>query len=327
MKNTLMLVLSLLLGLLMLAYVVSSAGINEIAQAFELLSFYKYLLVFGFYFLIYLIILARWGIILSNIGHHIPFSKLLSFRLSEWAFGYITPFSRLGGEPVMAYLFKRESGISYRQGIAAIILNKMMDFSAALMLTLVGVILFLLNYSSYLSKNASFAVLFVVLLLSALVYLFFIKIAKQEGFFSRITAYFKKIFHSSIHNSIIMVEKEMQEYFRKNRKKAITAASVTIITNLLMLVVYKVLALFLGVNLSFIQVLMVFALITIAYLVPTPGSLGSLEGALALSFYALGYGAGAGVAFALVIRSFELVLTGMGLLFISYYGVKLKGLN
>ena len=326
-KNTLGLVLSLLLGLFIIAYAISSAGWKEVFSAFELLSFYKYLCIFGFYFLIYLITLARWGTILGSMGYHIIFAKLLSFRLSEWSMGYITPFSRLGGEPLLAYLFKKECKIPYRKGIAVIILNKIMDFASALMLAIIGVLLFLFSYSAYLSQKMGFAILFTVLMLSALVYLFFIKIAKKEGFFSRITVYFKKIFHSDIHNSILMVEKELHDFFKKHKKKVIMTMCISVIIQLLTIVNYKILALFLGINLSFVQLLMIFALVTVAFLVPTPGSLGSLEGAMALAFYALGYGAGAGVAFALILRSFELILTGIGLLFISYYGIKLKGLK
>ena len=321
-KNTLTLLLSLLLGLLILAYVISTAGWSDIANAFEMLSFYKYLFVFGFFFVIYLIILARWGIILNAIGYHLPFAKLLSLRLSEWAAGYITPFSRMGGEPLLAYLFKKECKIEYKKGIAVIVLNKVLDFAAALILAIIGILLFLFNYGGYLSEKVSFAILFAVLLLSAIIYMFFVKIAKKEGFFSRISVHFKKIFHSSIHGGILLVEKELHNFFVKNKRKIVITMCISLIIDLLTIANYKILALFLGINLSFIQLLMIFALITVAYLIPTPGSLGGLEGALALAFYAMGYGAGIGVAFALILRSFEVVLTGMGLLFISYFGIR-----
>jgi uncharacterized protein (TIRG00374 family) len=321
-KSTLTALLSLLLGLLLLAYIISNVGIESIVKAFELVSFYKYLFAFGFFFLIYLITLARWGIILSAMGNYVPFAKLLPIRLSEWAFGYITPFARMGGEPVIAYLFNRECGIRYRKGIAVIILNKIMDWTAALIITIIGILLFMLNYSSYLSRKMSFVIITAVVILSVIIYLFFIKIGKREGFFSKIAWYFRKIFHSSIQKGILIVEGELHEFFNKNKKKITVVMCLSLIIDLLAIVNYKILALFLGANLSFVQLLMIFALITVAYLVPTPGSLGSMEGALALGFYALGYGAGVGVAFALILRSFELILTGLGLLFLSYFGIK-----
>ena len=325
--NLLALILSILLGLLLLAYVISNAGWSDIIKAFETLSFYEYLFVFGFFFIIYLITLARWGIILGAFGHHVQFAKLLSIRLSEWTIGYITPFSRLGGEPVMAYLFKKECRIEYKKSIAIIILNKMMDFAAALIISIIGILLFLFSYSDYISGKVSFAILFAVLLLSAIIYMFFVKIARREGFFSRITVYFKEIFHSSVHKGIVRVEQELQDFFKRNTKKVVIAMCISLIICLLTITNYKIMALFLGINLSFVQLLMLFALITVAYFVPTPGSLGSLEGAIALAFYAMGYGVGVGVAFALVLRSFELIMTGMGLLFVSYFGIKLKGLS
>ena len=58
-KNTLTVLLSFLLGLLLLAYVISNVGIDSIIRAFELISFYKYFFMFGFFFLIYLILLSN----------------------------------------------------------------------------------------------------------------------------------------------------------------------------------------------------------------------------------------------------------------------------
>lgn len=326
-KNILTLIFSILLGLLILAYVISNAGWHDIIRAFETLSFYEYLFVFGLFFIIYLITLARWGIITNAFGYQVQFSKLLPIRLSDWAIGYITPFSRLGGIPIVAYLFKKECQIEYKKSIAIIILNKVMDFAAALMIALTGILLFLFSYSDYISGEVSFAILFAVLLLSAIIYMFFANIARQEGFFSKITVYFKKILHSSVHKGIVVVEKELHDFFSTNKKKVVIAMCVSLIIDLLTITNYKIMALFLGVNLSFVQLLILFALITVAYFVPTPGSLGSLEGAIALGFYTMGYGVGVGVAFALILRSFELILTGMGLLFVSYFGIKLKGLN
>ena len=325
-KNTLTLLLSLLLGLLILTYVISNAGWNDIIRAFELLSFYKYLFLFGFYFLIYLITLARWGIILNSIGRHVPFAKLLSIRLSEWAVGYITPFSRLGGELVMAYLFKKECNLRYRKGLSVIVVNKIMDFASALIFAVIGIILFAVMYSRLLPKKISWTYILVILFFSLLIYLFYFKMSRKEGFFSMLIKPFGKIFPDSIRKGTLIIEKELHD-FLKDKKRIIAAFSISIIINLLTLANLKILGLFLGMNLSLIQLLMIYAFIVFSYFIPIPGSLGSFEGSLALIFALLGYGAGIGVVFALIIRSFELILTGLGLLFVSYYGIKLKGLN
>ena len=324
MKKYLMLIISLIVGMALFSVVIATSDLNNLLGIFEIFSFYKYLLVFSLFFIIYMVTLARWGMTLDLIGHHVPFAKLLSIRLSEWAFGYITPFARLGGEPVMAYLFKKECHIKYRQGIAVIILNKVLDFTSALSLSVIGILFFVIAYSNMLPKKATFVLVLVVLFLSSLVYLFYIKIIKRKGFFSMFTKIFKK---TDIHNGILLVENELHELFNKKKKKITSALCISFVIAFLTLVNYKILAVFVGANLTIVQVIMVFAFLVVAFMVPIPGSLGSMEGAMALAFALMGFSAGQGIAFALILRSCELILTGMGSIFFSYYGIKLKGLG
>jgi len=324
MKKHLMLIISLIVGAALFSAVIATSDISSLLGIFEIFSFYKYLLVFSFFFIIYMITLARWGMTLDLVKHHVPFAKLLSIRLSEWTFGYITPFARLGGEPVMAYLFKKECHIKYRQGIAVIILNKVLDFTSALSLSIIGILFFVIAYSSMLPKKATFVLVLVVLFLSALVYLFYIKIIKRKGFFSMFTKIFK---NTNIHNGILLVERELHELFKKKKKKIVAALCISFVISFLTLVNYKILAVFVGANLTIVQVIMVFAFLVVAFMIPIPGSLGAMEGAMALAFALMGFSVGQGIAFALILRSCELIFTGVGSIFLSYYGIKLKGLG
>jgi uncharacterized membrane protein YbhN (UPF0104 family) len=200
-----------------------------------------------------------------------------------------------------------------------------MDFASAVLLSLAGIFFFVLAYSKYLPKKISLIYILAIILLSLLIYLFYFKITRKEGFFSVIISPLKSFLHANIKNGIAIVEKELHNFFGKRKKRVIVMLSISLIIQFLMLVDYKILGLFLGVNLTLTQLLMVFAFTIFAFLIPTPGSLGSFEGSMALIFSLFGYGAGMGVAFALIIRSFELIFTGLGMLFLSYYGIKLRG--
>ena len=324
MKKSLVL-LSLIAGIVLFGLVLSSVGTEKIISSFEIFSFYKYLFVFGFYFLIYLLSLARWGMIINALKFHIPFAKLLPIRLTEYAVSYITPVSRLGGEPAMAYLLKNECNINYKKGILIIILNKFLDFAAGILLSVPGIILFIVFYGKNLSGKIDFFLALIVLMLLLAVVLFYFKIMRKEGFFSVIIRPFKDVFKiKNIHESITAVETELHHFFKKEKRKMIIAFCICLIVNLLLFVNYKILALFLGVNLSLIQLFIIFLFTIIASMLPIPGSLGSFEGCFALVFLIMGFNPGLGVAFALIIRSFELILTSLGLLFFSYYGIKSK---
>ncbi|MEM2956473.1 MAG: lysylphosphatidylglycerol synthase transmembrane domain-containing protein [Candidatus Pacearchaeota archaeon] len=322
MKKIILLIISSIIGMILFAAVIFTSDIKRIINIFEIFSFYKYLIVLIFYIVIYLITLARWGMILDTFGYHIPFTKLLSMRLSEWTFGYLTPFARLGGEPVMVYLFKKECNIKYRKGIAIIILNKVLDFTAALSLCIVGITFFAVFYNDMLPKKATFLLALTITLLSMLTYLFYIKIKRKKGFFSMFIKAFK---NTDVHNGILLVENELYKFFKKHKKKIISSLCISFIIAFMTLISYKILAVFIGANLSLAQVLIVFTFLVIAFILPIPGSLGSMEGSMALAFVLMGFSAGQGVAFALILRSCEFILTGIGSIFLSYYGIKLKG--
>jgi len=321
-RKALMLILSLLIGILLFVSVISLTGTKKIAEAFAIFSFYKYLLVFGLFFLIYLLTLARWGMTLNAMKHHVPFAKLLSIRLAEYAVGYITPSAKMGGVPVMAYLFKKECRLKYRQGLAVIVLNKIMDFTSGIIFSILGAALFFVMYGVYLSKKANFFIAAVVLILAGLIFFFYFKINRKEGFFSLLTKPFKKMLHTTIHKGILLVEQELHNFFEKEKKRLVVLVCISLIINLLTFINYKILALFLGINLSFVQLIMIFTAINIASMLPIPGALGSMEWSLALLFYLFGYTARLGVAFSLIFRSFELITTALGLLFLSHYGIK-----
>lgn len=319
--------LSIAFGIALLLLVLHFTGIDDVTKILEIFSFYKFLLVFGFFFIIWLIILARWGIVLNAVGNHVPFSKLLPLRLCEFAVGYITPFSRLGGEPILAYLFKKECGISYKDSMTAIIANKALDFISGIIFASSGIALFIAFYGSKLPNRAIIIMITFMLILSGACYLFYKKINKKEGFFSVIIRPFKGIIHENIHKGIAEVESGLHNLIKRHKIGLVNTLWISLIIQLLIIANYKIIGLFLGLNLSFINLLIIFSFINLSFIIPIPGSLGSMEAASALVFLILGYSAGLGVAFALILRTFELTITGIGLIFSAYYGVKLKGIN
>ena len=137
---------------------------------------------------------------------------------------------------------------------------------------------------------------------------------------------FKGIFHKNIHNNILIVEKELHDFF-DNRKKLVGALCISFMANIMLLTNYYLLALAFGVHLSIAQLLIIFSFTVLSYIFPIPGSLGSFEGSMAFAFSAIGLGANLGVAFALILRTFELIIIGIGLMFLSYYGIFKEGIR
>jgi uncharacterized protein (TIRG00374 family) len=323
MNKKVLVILSVILGFILLGLVISSVDLSSVFQTLQLFSFSKFLLLLGFYLLLYIISLARWGMTINAFGKTIPFFKLLSYRLSEWALGYVTPFSRLGGEPMMAYLMKKESKLKFRKGISVILINKVFDFAAGLILACIGLIVLILSYWDELTGKTIFLLIAAVVILAGIIYQFYSKTIKKEGFFTTLIEPFKKIIpHRKLHNNIKIVENVLINFFKSNRNKLIILAIISFIFQVLMLVEYKLIGTFLGMNLSFVQVLIINLFLVLSFIIPTPGSIGGMEGAMAFIFGLMGLGASRGFAFSLALRSVEITITVIGLCFAYYYSVK-----
>jgi uncharacterized protein (TIRG00374 family) len=319
----LLIALSAIAGFAIFAAIAQHVDIKSIFQTIQLLSFEEYLMMLGFYMILFTISLARWGLTIRAFGGKIPFLKLLSYRLTEWATGYITPFSRLGGEPVMAYLLKKYGGLKYRKGIPIIVINKMFDFAAGITLAFIGLAILIIAYWDDLAGRTILWLLAALLTLGFLIYKFYYKTLQKQGFFTTLLSPFKELIpHKKLHSSIKIVEANLIEFFRKNKQKLAVLAIISLIFQILMLVEYKIIGIFLGMNLSLIHLMIINVMLILAFLIPTPGSLGGMEGALAFAFSLFAIGASKGFAFSLALRSVEVTLTIIGLIFAYYYGVR-----
>jgi uncharacterized protein (TIRG00374 family) len=70
---------------------------------------------------------------------HIPLSKTFPFYIIALAFNNLTP-GKIGGEPVRAYLLKKEANVPIGQGIASIFAEKYMDLIVITTMAVIGAI-------------------------------------------------------------------------------------------------------------------------------------------------------------------------------------------
>lgn len=322
MKAKLLILLSIIIGIVLFGIVTASVNTKTVFDTLKLISIDKFLVLFAFYMIVYIISLARWGITINAFGGNITFLKLLSFRLTEWAFCYITPISRLGGEPVMAYLLKKEGKLKYRKGIPVIVINKVFDFASAIILTIIGLVLLFVFYWDALTAKTITILLAAVIGIAFLLYMFYVKTLRKEGFFTMFVKPFKEIIHKKFHDNIKLIEIHLIDFFKQNKKKLIVMGIISLLYQILMLVEYKLLGICLGLNLSVVHLLIINLFMILAFLTPTPGSLGGLEGMLAFVFSLIGFGGSKGFAFSLAFRAVEIAVTVIGLVVAYYYGLR-----
>jgi len=318
------LILSAIIGFIVFVSVLFFSNIKDVSKVLFSLSLPHFLIVLAIFLSEVLLITCRWGIILKSQGYHIPLNKLFPAKTSCYAISYLTPFSRLGGEPIRAYILKKKAGVPFLKGFETTIEDKMIEFTSTMVFVICGVLILFLNYT--LSKDVIITLLAFITLFVFLLSFFYIQIMQEKEVFSLLIRLFQihkiKAF-PEIHKHAKQLEKNISVFFLNHKKTIIKALFISTISNIILLLNSMLLMHFIGYKLTFAGALIFFSLTAFASTFPIPGALGAFESFSALAFSLLGFTAGTGVAFSLLIRLTELSAVTIGVFFVYSYSFKL----
>lgn len=113
------------------------ANPEEVGESFMRTNLYLILIVIILYFINVLTKAFRWYLLVNSAGSKVSFAKTFPFYIIALAFNNITP-GKIGGEPVRAYLLKKEANVSIGQGIASIFAEKIMDIIVIVTMAVIG---------------------------------------------------------------------------------------------------------------------------------------------------------------------------------------------
>lgn len=323
-KKIFLLFLSLFTGIGLFIFVLNKIGLKEIFNILSIFSFWKGLIIFLFLLLEMTILTWRWSIILKSQGYKASFKKLFIAKIVGFSVNFITPILYTGGEPARAYVLEKETKIPFADGMTSIIIDEIQDIVCGSLLFMLSLLFLIINF-----KIPQYILVPLTLIISgALAFwiYFYINIRKNQGFFTSIINFLKlnKLsFFKNNKDSIIKSENEIINFFKYKEKAFFSTFLITALSLIMSLGNCKLILYFLNYNLSLKEIVFIKILFIIAYLIPIPAALGSLEGIGAVVFIILGLNAGAGITYALVVRIFYVIIAGMGMIFLSHFGVKL----
>ncbi|MBW3000660.1 flippase-like domain-containing protein [Candidatus Woesearchaeota archaeon] len=276
-KRLLSILVSVVFGLVLLVIILFKYPFKEVISTFTNLTpllVLIYLVVSGF---IMLFLSLRWKIVLDALGYKIPFYKLFGYRVVGYGVSYITPSAKIGGEPLRAALLKRQ-GLSFREGLSSVIVDKTLELSYSVLFFIFGLLVLVVDYA--LSGRTLFALIIFSVITLFLLWKFYSRILRGKSVFTHLFRFFglhKLKFLSKYQDLIFKFEKPIINFYQTKRKEFFIASAVSIISLILSLVEYKLILLMLGIDVSVGVVFMVFSMIGIAFLIPLPMALGSLE--------------------------------------------------
>lgn len=305
-------------GLLLVTAVTLHAGLGDVLQVLAGAS----LAFLGGYLaaslLIALVQTYKWRLVLESQGFSLPYNRLFAYRLVGHSVGYLTPTVHLGSEPVRAFLLRRE-GIPANDAVSNVIIDKSVELIANVTFFFVGALL-LLNAS--VGRDVKIFTLLLSALLVLLMGAFIAGILNKRSMFIG-TFRFLRLHRvrrlRQYESDLGQVEKQIEAFYRTKKKHFI--ALILLIAALwgLMYLEYFFLLRLIGYEANAVQIFLVLTGVGLAYALPIPAAIGTLEIGQVSASRMLNLSAAAGVALAFVIRARDIAWTVVGLAFMAAY--------
>ena len=267
--------------------------------------------------IIHFLITSRWWLFVRTLDGRVPFLKLVRYRLTSFGITYFTPGPQVGGEPYQVLVLQRNHSVPIHTALSSVSLDKMIDLGANFSFLLIGLSVMILG--GYLGAYPP--TLAVWSLISLILLPVFYGIILRHGYLplsSLIEALITNIRPLKKLDKVSRVVRETEptiaNFCRHHLGTLILAVILAVVTWGAMAFEFWLLLRLLGLELPIAQAVMVLSAARIAFLLPMPSGLGTLEASQVIAVQALGYGAGYGIGLSLMIRARDILFGGLGLI-------------
>jgi glycosyltransferase 2 family protein len=311
-------ILLLLVGLFTLGLLVWHIGPGSIYDAAAKLGPSALLVILIPSFIMYVIEAYGWKVTLGPSAQHIPFWRVLAIRTAGEVVNMTTPTAYVGGEPLKAYLLKRDH-VPMVDGLASVVIAKTTMTIAEVLFILLGIALtvWLLGDNGSSGQTVAAALLSVGLLTFGTAAFVFVQ---RKGLFAWILEFLRKIglrirFLEVREEKLRSLDRTILDFYTHHRPAFFSSTGLFFLGWMAeALEVYGIIYYLNGpaTALSAIAIgaLSVFIKGGTFFI---PGSLGAQDGGNLLLLKAFGYSDVTGITFALLRRFRELVWIGIGL--------------
>ncbi len=259
---------------------------------------------------------SRWWLILRAQGFDKPFRSLIGYRLAAFGVTYFTPGPQMGGEPLQVYLLQRREEIPQATAMASVTLDKLLELLANFTFLVVGVSTMLATGFGGGQYHLGLIAFPLTLLAIPCVYLFALR--KRQLPISRIVERLAKLSPDSANLKkadlvVTAAEEQVAEFCRLQPAKVFLALLMSLLTWLFVILEFALTLRFLGLQLSLPQVIIILTAARIAFLLPIPAGLGTLEAGQVFTLGIFGVNPAVGLSLSLLIRVRDAALAMFGL--------------
>jgi uncharacterized membrane protein YbhN (UPF0104 family) len=213
---------------------------------------------------------------------------------------------------------QRKYGMTFTRATSTVIMDKLLEFLANFFLLVIGLTAIL--QAGMLSTNASKPLVSLVPMAAILLWPFLHIALMIRGVYpigSVLRAVFSRFGNPKWIRFLVASERMAGMFCKRNPGALWAAAGASLIAGAGMITEYVLITSFLGIHLHSWQTIAAWTTSWLAFLVPLPGGLGSLEASQVFTLGAFGVSAAFAIGVTLLLRARDLLIGGLGLLLAS----------
>lgn len=301
---------------LVLWWSLKNISLVDVSNNLRLVGIEAILILIGLNLLIFALFSLRWWLVLRTQGHQLSLISIISYRLAGFGVTYFTPGPQFGGEPLQVYLLKQREQIATSEATASVAVDKLLELLANFSFLLVGMVV--LVFGGFLIGKTSVGLIVIPTLLLLVPAAYLIALWNNKHLISILVCMLEDRFpnHSRIkriRKTLVETENHVSKFFQGNKLGFIAAAALSIGTWIFMVIEFSLMLKFLGVHLTLPQVLIALTAARIAFLLPMPAGLGTLEAGQVMAMGLIGVSPVIGISLTLLIRLRDVIFGGVGL--------------
>src|SRR4030042_6338343 len=272
MKKVLLLLLSLLAGVALFIWVLRTVGWQEIKNALLVFSGWQGLVILFITFLMAVFGTWKWKAILDGKGQKISFGELFRYYLATFSIRLFITIAIIGAEIFQGYILKKKNDVPWDKGMASVIIDRILEWTANLTVIILGAVAFLLMIGI---PPMNLIIIFgsVLLILTAAISFFYFKAFKRQS----LAKFFCWFLSHGQENQLVDIEKETFLFFKPRKHHMWKVLGLNFLRAGFMLLRTWILIIFLGGKISVFSALSVLSFTYLAVALPIPTALGSHE--------------------------------------------------
>lgn len=312
MKKVILLLLSFLIGVIIFIWIGRIVGWQAIGNAFLTFTGWQGMVILILTIFMALVGTWKWKEILKGEGVNVSFKNLLGPYLSGFAIMFLAPILVWGGEIFRSYVLKERCKISWSKGMASVIIDRILEWTANLVVIFFGTLFFIFRIGTPPSNlGLIFGGAFLIFL--AGISFFYFKCLRSESIV--------RFFIRNDKKQPLDTEKEFFDFFQPKNVALWKGFVLSFLRAGFMFLRVWILIFFLGKNIGALPSLSILGFNYLASMIPIPTALGSHEAIQTFAFSSLGLLPSFATVFTMIIRAAEMIISLVGVVILFRLGV------